>query len=325
MIKSMRPMTFDSRLLSGIGVLSAVVRAGNFLCAAQAMGLTQPAVSRAVSRLEQRIGIRLFHRTSRSVTLTDEGRRFYEAVVPLLAGIEAAAAEARETTSAVSGHLRVNVDRIFARHVLAPAVRPFLARHPELSLEIVVQERLGDLVADGFDVAIRFGDPLPSALICERLMDVPVVTCASPAYLDSHGVPREPHDLERGHECILMRNPSTGRPFDWEFVRGGETVRVAASGRLTVNDAGSLLGACLGGQGIGQPLEIYAQPHLAEGRLVRLLPDWSEETFPVHVYRHDLRFAPERVRAFLRYVAQICAHGADRPSRSVGDAPLGLR
>lgn len=133
MTESMNTVPFDGRLLSGIGVLSAVVRAGNFLRAEQAMGLTQPAVSRAVSRLEQRIGIRLFHRTSRSVTLTDEGRRFYETVVPLLAGIEAAAADARQTTNAVNGLLRVNADRIFAQYVLTPAVQPFLTLHPDLS------------------------------------------------------------------------------------------------------------------------------------------------------------------------------------------------
>jgi DNA-binding transcriptional LysR family regulator len=307
MTESMNTVPFDGRLLSGIGVLSAVVRAGNFLRAAQAMGLTQPAVSRAVSRLEQRIGIRLFHRTSRSVTLTDEGRRFYETVVPLLAGIEAAAADARQTTNAVNGLLRVNADRIFAQYVLTPAVQPFLTLHPDLSVEIVVQERLGDLVADRFDVAIHFGDPQPTTLVCERLMDVPVVTCAAPEYLKSHGAPGRPRDLEHGHECILMRNPSTGRAFDWEFVGNGEIVSVAVSGRLTVNDAGSLLGACLGGQGIGQPLEIYAQTYIAEGRLVRLLTGWSEETFPVHIYHHDPRTAPARVKEFLRYVSQICS------------------
>ncbi|MFC3694960.1 LysR family transcriptional regulator [Chenggangzhangella methanolivorans] len=301
----MTKQTFDSRLLSGVGVLSAVVRAGNFMRAAQALGLTQPAVSRAVSRLEQRVGVRIFHRTSRAVTLTDEGRRFYEAVAPLLAGIEAAAFDARETTSAVTGLLRVNADRIFAQHVLTPALEPFLAAHPELDVEIVVQERLGDLVADGFDLAFRFGDAQASPLICRRLMDVAVVTCASPAYLERRGAPGEPRDLETGHDCVLMRNPATGRPFDWEFVRAGETVPISVTGRVTVNDAGSLMGACLGGLCVGQPLEIYAQPHLAEGRLVRLLPDWADETFPVHVYHHEPKFAPEWARAFLRYVEAL--------------------
>lgn len=300
-------MTFDARLLSGIGVLSAVVRSGNFLRAAQELGLTQPAVSRAVSRLEQRIGVRLFHRTSRSVTLTDDGRRFYEAVAPLLAGIETAATDARETKSEVSGVLRVNADRLFAQYVLAPAIPAFLARHPKLAIEIVVRERLGDLVADGFDVAVRFGEREPSSLVCERVTDVSVVTCASPAYLAARSVPREPRDLELGHECIIMRDPSTGRPFAWEFRRDGDIVPVTVSGRLTVNDAGSLLRACLGGQGVCQHLEICAQPHLAEGRLIRILPEWSEETFPVHVYHHDLRFAPKRVRTFLAFVTELSA------------------
>lgn len=300
----MNRATFDARLLSGVGVLSAVVKAGNFLRAAQSMGLTQPAVSRAVSRLEQRLGVKLFHRTSRSVTLTEDGRRFYEAVAPLLAGIEAAAIDARETTGSVHGLLRISVDRIFSRYVLTPALRPFLAAHPDLTVEIVVQDRFGDLISDGLDLGVHSGDPRPTSLLCDRLMDVAVVTCASPAYLAERGMPARPRDIEQGHECVLMRNPATGRPFDWEFVRGEEVVRVTASGRLTVNDPGSLIGGCLGGQGIGQPLEIYVRQHLADGRLVRVLPDWSDETFPVHLYHHRPEFSPERVKVFLRFLQQ---------------------
>lgn len=309
---------FDTRLLSGVGALSAVVKAGNFLRAAQSMGLTQPAVSRAASRLEQRVGIRLFHRTSRSVTLTDEGRRFYEAVAPLLAGIEAAALDARSTMAEVHGLLRISVDRIFAEYVLAPSLQPFLAAHPGLTVEIVVQERFGDLVSEGFDLAIHSGDPRPTSLRCDRLMDVAVVTCASPAYLERRGAPKEPGDIERDHDCVLMRNPATGRPFDWEFIRGEEIEKISASGRLVVTDAGSLIGACLGGLGIGQPLDIYARQHLADGRLVKILPDWSDETFPVHIYRHEPKFSPERVKVFLRHLDEVvAAHDGRAPTSAV--------
>ncbi len=136
--------------------------------AAGALGLTQPGVSRAIARLEARIGVRLLDRTTRTVRLTDEGRRFYEQVGPLLAGIEEAALLASGAASAVRGRLRVNIDPFFSRLVLAPRLGAFMARYPDLELELVTREKVGDLVADGFDVAVRFGPPPPSTLIARK-------------------------------------------------------------------------------------------------------------------------------------------------------------
>lgn len=279
-------MAFDSRLLSGIGVLSAVIEAGTFARAGEAMGLTQPAVSRAVARLEERVGIRIFNRTARAITLTDEGRRFYEAVAPLLAGIEDAALDAGQSKARVRGRLRVNVDATFGHYVLAPKMAEFLDRFPDLSVEVSVRDRMGDLVADGFDVAVRFGIPEPSSYRARLLLETRVLTCASAAYVARHGEPRHPRDLASGHRCVLIRDPVTGRPFEWEFHRGQEVVPFDAAGRLMVNDTGMLLGACLGGAGIAQLLELYARDILADGRLVLLLPEWADETFPLYAYHH---------------------------------------
>src|ERR1700730_10709186 len=214
-------MAFDGRLLGGISVLAAVVEAGNFVRAAGALGLTQSGVSRAIARLETRIGVRLFDRTPRAVTLTDEERRFHQSVIPWLTGIEDAATEAAGSAAMVRGRLRVNVDPFFARLVLAPRLGKFLATYPELSVEIMGRDRLGDLVADGFDAAMRFGEPEPSALVARRLLETRVLTCAAPSYLAKHGRPRHPRDLGAGrHECIHYMDPVTGRPFPWEFHRG---------------------------------------------------------------------------------------------------------
>ena len=155
-------MPFDGRLLSGAGVLAAVVEGGSFVRAGEALGLTPSGVSRAVARLEARVGVRLLDRTPRAVALTDEGRRFHARVVPLLAGLEEAAADAAGAAAAARGRLRVNVDPWVARLVLAPRLSAFLAAHPALSLELVVRDALGELVAEGFDFAIRFGEPEPS-------------------------------------------------------------------------------------------------------------------------------------------------------------------
>lgn len=275
-------MTFDSRLLNGIGVLSAVVEAGSFARAGEALGLTQPAVSRAVARLEARVGLRIFHRTARSITLTDEGRRFYEAVAPHLAAIEDAATEAGGARVAARGRLRVNVDEPVGRFVLTPRLQPLLARHPELAIELAVRDRMGDLVAEGFDVAVRFGVPQPSSLIGRKLLDTRVLTCASPDYLARHGTPGHPRELAAGdpagHQGVLLRDPATGHPFAWEFVRGREVVPVRMAGQLTVNGTSALLGACLGGQGLAQLLEVYARDYVADGRLVQVLPEWADET-----------------------------------------------
>src|SRR3984885_11097854 len=185
-------MSFDARLVSGIGVLAAVVETGGFARAAQALGLTQPAVSRAVARLEARIGVRLLDRTTRSVTLTDEGRRFYEHVGPLLSGIEEAAALAAGSSATVRGRLRVNVDPFFSHLILAPRLGAFLERYPEITLDFVTSEHIGDLVADGFDVAIRFGPPATSSAVARKLTETRIMTVAAPAYLERNGRPPRP-------------------------------------------------------------------------------------------------------------------------------------
>jgi DNA-binding transcriptional LysR family regulator len=295
-------MTFDSRLLSGIGVLSAVVEAGSFARAGEAMGLTQPAISRAVARLEERVGIRIFNRTARAVSLTDEGRRFFEAVSPHLAGIEDAAVAAGESKAAVRGRLRINTDGTFGHYVLAPRMGEFLDRYPDLTVELNVRDKMGDLVADGFDVAIRFGEPEASSLKATLLLKTRVLTCASREYVARRGSPQHPRDLATGHECLLIRDPSTGRPFQWECRRGDETVELDVAGRLMVNDTGSLVGACLGGAGVAQLLELYAKKLLAEERVNLLFPDWVDETFPLYAYHHASNLVSAKVRAFLDFV-----------------------
>jgi DNA-binding transcriptional LysR family regulator len=152
-------MSYNGRLLAGVTVLMAVVEAGSMTRAAEALGLTPSGVGRAIQRLEARLGVRLLHRTTRSIRLTDEGRRFWERVGPLLDGVEEAALEAAGAAQIVRGRLRVNLDPFFSRLVLARELTGFLAAHRELRVELIMRDHVGDLVADGFDMAVRFGDP----------------------------------------------------------------------------------------------------------------------------------------------------------------------
>ncbi len=295
-------MPFDTRLLAGISVLSAVVESGSFIRAGEAVGLTPSGVSRAVARLEGRVGVRLFDRTPRAVTLTDEGRRFHAQVMPLLAGLEDAASEAAGAASSVRGRLRVNLDPWVARLVLAPALPGFLQQHPALSMELVVRDTLGELIAEGFDAAVRFGEPELSGLVARKLLETRILTCAAPNYLARHGAPEHPRDLER-HECLMFRDPVTGRPFDWEFRRGAEVLAIKARGRLVVNDLATKLALCAGGNGIAQTIELGLAPLLASGALVQVLPDWAEERFPLYVYYPSRHLPPAKVRAFVDFVA----------------------
>ena len=294
-------MAFDIRLLGGVGVLRAVVEAGNFAKAGEAVGLTPSGVSRAIATLEGHIGVRLFNRTPRAVTLTDEGQRFYAQAAPLLAGLEEAAEAAAGAAATVRGRLRVNVDPWFARSVLAPRLPIFLAEHPALSLELIIRDTLGDLVGEGFDIAVRFGEPEPSALIARKLFETPILTVASPAYLARRGRPQTPSELAH-HECLLFRDPVTGRPFAWEFRRAGEVVEVKAQGRLVVNDLAIKLAACVAGQGIAQTFAFGLEGFLARGDLVQILPEWAGERYPLYSYYPSRHLPPAKVRAFLDFV-----------------------
>ncbi|MFJ3468636.1 LysR family transcriptional regulator [Pseudomonas sp. NPDC090201] len=299
-------MSFDARLASGMGVLSAVVDTGSFVKAAEVLDMTQSGVSRAVARLESRLGIRLFDRTTRSVKLTDEGRRLYEEVAPLLAGLEEAATQASGSATAVRGRLRVNVDPYFSRLILAPALGDFMATYPELELDLVTRDELGDLVADGVDLAVRFGEQPSSSLIGRQLLKTRVLTVASPAYLEKHGRPQHPSDLQDPrHVCIDFRDPQTGRPFAWEFQREGERLVLNTRRRLMVNDVGTMHRICEQGQAVAQVLALGVEPAIREGRLVELFPDWPDEYFPLYALYPSRHLPPAKVRAFLEFVVSL--------------------
>jgi DNA-binding transcriptional LysR family regulator len=271
----------DVQLVGGLMVLAAIADAKSFGRAAERLGMTQSGVSKAIAKLEARLGARLVHRTSRAVELTDEGHALYDRVAGHLAGIGEAAAETAKSRDAVRGRLRVNVDPLFSRMVLAPKLAAFLLQHPKLDLRIETRDRIADLVSDGFDLAVRFGEPAPSGLIARRLFDARILTVAAPAYIEQHGRPGHPQDLaNETHQCILAIDTATGRPFDWEFWRGRECVSVTVNGRLTVTDSGTKLGACLAGFGIAQMIDLGLEHHLSTGALINLFPDWPDERFP---------------------------------------------
>jgi DNA-binding transcriptional LysR family regulator len=302
-------MSFDTRLLTGVGVFAAVAEAGNFAKAAEILGLTPSGVSRAIARLEARVGVRLFDRSPRIVMLTEEGRRFHAQTAPLLTGLEEAAADAAGSAAIVNGRLRVSIDPWFARMVLAPHLPQFMARYSNLVVELTTTNYREEMMT-GVDVAVRFGPPDISSLIARKLLDTPILTCASPAYLEQYGKPSTPHELVQ-HEVLLFRDPQTGRPFPWVFQRGGETIEAKVAGRLVMDDPSTAVGACVAGQGLFQSLAIGLYPWLTSGELVQVLTDWSDERYPLYAYHPSRHLPPAKVRAFLDFIQEIAA---ERPA-----------
>lgn len=297
-------MAFDGRLLSGVSTLAAVVESGSFVRAADALGLSASGVSRAISRLETRVGVRLLDRTTRSVRLTDEGARFYAQVAPHLAGIEEAASLASGASLTVRGRLRVDVDPIFSRMVLAPHLQEFITRYPGLELELITRDLMSDLVADGIDIAIRFGQQPSSSRIARKLMETRVLTVATPAYLMAHGTPKTPADIA-AHSCIQFRDPLTGQTFEWELHKGKKIVQLEAKGPLLMSDPGTMLDACLAGAGIAQVLALSVKDLLSEGRLVELYPDWPGETFPLYAVHPSRHHVAAKVNAFIEFCLEL--------------------
>jgi DNA-binding transcriptional LysR family regulator len=293
-------MPYDSRLLSGVTVLMAVVEARSMVRAAGALALTPSGVGRAISRLEARVGVRLLERTTRSMTLTDEGRRFYEEVGPHLDGIEQAAMQASGSAAVVRGRLRVNVDPFFSRIVLAGQIAGFLGKHPEVRIELIMRDHVGDLVADGFDLALRFGDPPTGSFIARKLFETHILTVASPGYIAAYGRPLHPSQLA-GHHCIDFYDAANGRPFEWEFRNERELLPITVTSRLMVSDVGAMLSACEAGVGIAQILQLGSKHIVDSGRLVELFPDWSGELFPLYALYPSRQHRAAKVRAFVDF------------------------
>ncbi|PMS18085.1 LysR family transcriptional regulator [Trinickia dabaoshanensis] len=294
----------DGGLVGGLIALAAVAETQSFGRAAERLGKTQPAVSRAVARLEERLGARLVNRTSRHVEITESGHDLLMRVLPHLQGIDEATTEAAERSASVRGTLRVACDALFSRLVLAPRLAAFLNENPSLQLKLETRPQLPDLVSEGFDLAVRFGMPSLPTLVCRRLLSARVLTVAAPSYLARRGRPKHPNELlERNHECILAIDPSTGRPFEWAFWKGKQKIVVDVRGNLTVTDAGTKLGACVAGYGIAQLIDIGLDEYVDDGRLEVLFPEWPDEVFPLYAYYPSRNHVPRKVRAFIDFIA----------------------
>jgi DNA-binding transcriptional LysR family regulator len=259
--------------------------------------------------------VRLLDRTTRALHLTAAGARLYELAAPHLSGIEEAANVVSGAAVTARGALRVSLNPLFSRHVLAPRLPEFKRRYPELELISVPLPDAGDLVAEGIDVAVRFGPQPPSSMTSRRLLESRVLTVASPSYLKKHARPKRPEKLTE-HDCIQYIDPQRGKPFEWEFHRGREIVRVETTGRLTLTDVDTMVAACVAGAGIAQVLALGVEHLIANGDLIELFPEWPGETFPLYAIRPSRRLPPAAVEAFLDFCREICESVETTPQAS---------
>jgi DNA-binding transcriptional LysR family regulator len=275
---------------------------GSFSAAARRLGITPAAVSKSVARLEAGLGVRLFQRSTRSLSLTEEGERLYRQVRMPWIEIGDALAELRQGAGKPAGTLKVAMAPTVGRTYFVPLLDAFMERYPDIVPDLHFDNRQVDLIAAGFDVAIGGGIELTEGLVARELAQVRIVLAASPAYLEKHGTPAEPAELPR-HRGLLRRSLSNGRLVPWilKSAEGGEvvaTVRPAA----VLDDPEALARAAACGLGIAMLPLPHALPLLHSGEIVRVLPGWFAETRPLAIYYSSRRLLPAKVRVFVDHV-----------------------
>ena len=279
---------------------AAVVERASFARAADQLGLTPSALSQTIRQLEARLGVRLLNRTTRSVAPTEAGARLHERIAPLFQEINEAVAEAASSNGRAAGTLRINTLGLAARTIIAPRLGRFHRTHPDVVLDIAVDDGLRDIVAGGFDAGIRFGELLEKDMIAVRLTpDLRLSAVASPEYLARCGEPATPADLH-GHACINWRFPGSGRLYRWQMQSEEETLELAVSGPLIANHQDLMFAAALQGLGILYAFddgEVAAA--VAAGQLKRVLPGWSLTQPGLHLYYSNRRHPRPALRAFI--------------------------
>ncbi len=295
---------------SAIPIFVAVVECGGFSAAARKLGVSKSAVSKRINQLEHTLGVRLLHRTTRRLSLTEAGERYFEYAAQALIAAGQAEDAVTELQGEPQGNLRISSPMSFGRLHVAPMIPRFLERYPKLQVELLMDDRPINLVAAGFDVAIRSGSGnLPtSALIARKLAPLRNVLCASPDYIERHGLPSTPAELSE-HNCILFSLSSDAS--EWTFVNNEELETVSVSGNYRVNNSEALLEALRGGLGIGRLPTFIAGPDLKSGRLQKLFESHHIPDHTFYAVFPEREYLPAKVRAFLDFAVEY--FGEDPP------------
>jgi len=284
--------------LRAISTLVKAVELGSLRRAAAAQGVSPQAASESLAQLEQHLGVRLLHRTTRSLALTDEGQQLLEATQPALAAVDRALRRVRSARDEIAGPLRIVGPKTSFAQILMPVIDEFCRRYPEVQPGVQLDDAIGNWVEERVDVGFRVGAPPEDGLIARRLFPVQLIVCAAPDYLQRHGAPASLDDLA-SHRCSVFRHPATGHVLPWYLRVGDEVVHRHLPPALSTNDGELELQATLAGQVIAQLPNMSAAPHIRAGRLVPLLIDNMSEHMAVHLYYGSRVDQPSRVRAFI--------------------------
>lgn len=285
-------------------VFSRVVELGSFARASEDLAVARPTATTAVARLEKLLGARLLQRTTRRLSLTEDGRRFYEACVRILGDLAETADSLSSSRTSPRGRLRVATPHSFVHQAFVPALPRFLARYPQLEVEIFMNDRAVDLVAEGLDCALRGVDlPPDSALVARELVKMNWLTCAAPAYLAERGMPRSIADLER-HNCVRYVSQSTNRTVDWRFEKQGERVSFTPRGNLGLTSLEGVATAAAAGAGVAQVPDALGMPMLRSGALKPLLVEWAAPAPALQLVYPSNRYLSARVRALGEFAAE---------------------
>lgn len=284
--------------LADLTALAAIVAHRSFRKAADELDLSPSTLSHMMRALEASVGVRLLHRTTRSVSPTEAGARLVERLRPVLRDLDGVLAEVEAVRRSPSGTLRINASEIAARLLFNSVVPAFLARYPDMSLDLVTEGRLVDIVAEGFDAGVRLGEAVAQDMVAVRFGgDTRFVAVAAPGYLHAHPPPRTPDDL-RNHACIRVRLPS-GKLYRWEFEKHGQALVVDVPGVLTLDNTDLMVDAAEAGLGIAYVPERVVRSHLERGTLVAVLDDWCPWIPGLHLYYPGHRHVPPGLRAFI--------------------------
>ncbi len=287
-------------LFKHMRIFVAIAEGGSLTAAGHALDTSLPSVVRSLAALESHLGARLFNRSTRRIALTDEGRRYLADCRQVLAAVQEAEAVVRADASVPMGHLRITAPVLFGQMYVAPAVNRFVRRHAGVSVDLILLDRVVNLVEEGFDTAIRIGALDDSSLVAQGVGMVRQVVVASPDFLARHGTPAHPRDL-RGAECVRFIGTSLSH---WTFADGGRRARIAVDGRLSFNHAAPAVAACREGLGLGNFLSYQVAPDVARGTLKIVLADYELPPRPISVVYPHARLLPARTRTLITEIRE---------------------
>jgi len=300
-------------------IFARVVECSSFTRAADTLGMPRSSVSAAVQELEGRVGARLLHRTTRVVSPTQDGAAFYERCLRLIADVEEAENVFRQSATP-SGRLRIDVPGRIGRLIVIPALSSFLETYPEIEIDIGVTDRAVNLVEESIDCVLRVGPLADSGLIARPIGELMLINVASPAYLERHGVPAAPHDLQ-GHLAVNYASPSSGRVEDWEWLEGGTLKTRPMRGRLTVNSAEAYIAACLAGFGLIQIPAYDVWRHIEAGELVEVMPDHRAAAMPMTLLYPHRQHLSRRMQVFADWLEDLLKREVLRLNKHPGSSP----